>query len=526
MTALGQPQAISGLGGVGKTQLAVEYAYHYRQEYQAILWVQAESTESLISSYVALAELLQLPEQKVKEQEVIVQAVTTWLQTHHDWLLILDNADEPDLLPPFFPRVPGGHLLVTTRAADLSSFGLGLGHALIVQTFDPAQGAQLLLHRAGLLPANASLDHAGIQDHLIAQTLSRELGGLPLALDQAGAYLAATQIDLMTYQQVYRQHRASLLAQRGGREHPESVATTWSLSFQRVAEKNAAAADILRLCAYLFPDAIPEEIFTQGAPHLGQTLSIVAADALQFNQAIGALRAYSLVQRDPQARTLAVHHLIQAVLQDEMEEAERSCWMERALLAVNAAFPDVEHDTWSRCERLLPQALAVTERIEWYHLTHREAGRLLYATASYLQDRARYAEAEPLYERALRILEQLLGPDHAQVASPLHGLASLYHQGGRYAETEPSYKRALRIWEQQLGAEHPQVATPLHGLANLYREQGKYAKAEPLYKRVLHIREQQLGPKHPNTRIIQRNYVLFLREMGRDTEADKLEASA
>ena len=399
-------------------------------------------------------------------------------------MLILDNADEPNFLSPFFPRAAGGHLLVTTRAADLSPFGLGIEHALVVQTFDPAQGAQLLLHRAGLLPANEPFDHTGIKDRLRAQALSLELGGLPLALDQAGAYLAATQIDLLTYQQVYQQHRASLLAERRGREHPESVATTWSLSFQRVAEKNAAAADVLRLCAYLFPDAIPEEIFTLGSPHLGPTLAIVATDPLQFNQAIGALRAYSLVQRDPQARTLAVHHLIQAVLQDEMEDAEQSCWMERALLAVNAAFPDVEHATWPQCERLLPQALAATERIERYHLKHREAGRLLYATASYLQDRARYVEAEPLY------------------------------------------KRALHIMKQQLGAEHTQLAYPLNGLANLYREQGKYAEAEPLYERALRIWEQQMGPKHPNTQIVRRNYALFLREMGRDAEANKLEASA
>ena len=232
---------------------------------------------------------------------------------------------------------------------------------------------------------------------------------------------------------------------------------------------------------------------------LGSVLTPVAADAFRLNEAIEALRAYSLVRRDPKEKTLSIHRLVQAVVQDTLEKAERHSWAMRAMLAVNAAFPDVEHGTWPQCERLLTQALVAAQSIEHYQVISEEAGRVLNKIAAYLWDRARYAEAEPLYQRALHIWEQQLGPAHPDVAHSLNGLANLYRKQSKYAEAEPLYQRALRIREQQLGPEHPDVAYPLNGLASLYHEQGKYVEAESLYQRALHIRERALGSQHPDT---------------------------
>src|SRR5207248_1702129 len=146
------------------------------------------------------------PERETKEQEITIQAVKAWLQTHNKWLLILDNADEPDRFIPFLPPSGGGHLLVTTRAADLSDLGMGFAHSLVVETLTPEQGALFLLRRAGLLALKAELGQAMPQDQTLALQIHHELGGLPLALDQAGAYLKATGNDLATYQQIYQKH--------------------------------------------------------------------------------------------------------------------------------------------------------------------------------------------------------------------------------------------------------------------------------------------------------------------------------
>src|SRR2546430_2394136 len=179
-------------GGIGKTQLALEYAYRYHQDYQAVLWARAESTEALVSSYITIAALLRLPEREAKEQEIIVQAVKTWLQTHHGWLLILDNADELMLLPDFLPPSLGGQLLLTTRAVATGR----LAHRIEIETLLPEQGALFLLRRAALISLDAELSQAVPQERNLALQISQELGGLPLALDQAGAYLEETGMDL------------------------------------------------------------------------------------------------------------------------------------------------------------------------------------------------------------------------------------------------------------------------------------------------------------------------------------------
>src|SRR6266516_3212780 len=196
-TALSQsPQAISGLGGIGKTQIAIEYAYRYHQEYKAVLWALAQNQERLTSSYTAIATLLKLPERAAEEQDLIIQAVKTWLQKHQGWLLIFDNADELEVLPAFLPSSLGGHLLLTTRAWDMQR----LAQRIEVATFSPIQGAVFLLRRAGRLPSDAALDQAKSDEQAVAIQLTEEVGGLPLALDQGGAYLEATGTSLEEYQ--------------------------------------------------------------------------------------------------------------------------------------------------------------------------------------------------------------------------------------------------------------------------------------------------------------------------------------
>src|SRR5713101_5117270 len=515
------PQAISGLGGIGKTQIAIEYAYRYHQEYEAVLWARAENLEALTSSYSVIAILLKLPEREAKEQEIMIHAVKIWLQTHTNWLLILDNADDLDLLPPFLPPVPGGHTLLTTRAWDMQR----LAQRIEVETLPSEQGALFLLRRVALLAPDALLEQALPRERALALQLTQDLGGLPLALDQAGAYLEATGMSLEQYRQVYELHRQTILHERRARvpDHPEPTATTWSLSFQRVEQRNPAAADLLRLCAFLAPDAIPEEIITQGAPDLGPLLEPTVADPFLFGQAIEALRAYSLLNRDPRTQTLSVHRLVQTVLRDNMDVEVQQQWKQRAVLAANASCPNVDDMAqWSTCERWLPHAQVCAVWIEQEQMTLPEAARLLNQAGYYLKQRARYGEAEPLFKHALSIGEQQLGPQHPYTAASLSNLALLYKSQGKYSEAEPLFKRTLAIGEQQLGPQHRYTATSLDNLAGLYVSQGKYSEAEPLYQRALSIREQQLGSQHPATATSLNSLAELYRRQGKYAEAESL----
>lgn len=519
--ALAQPHALSGLGGIGKTQIAVEYAYRYIQDYQTILWAYAQSSEALSSSYVSFAAFLELPEREAREQETIIEAVKRWLQLHHDWLLILDNADELAILPGFLPPQPGGHLLLTTRAQASGR----LARRLNIESLSPELGMVLLLRRSGLLAPDASLEQVSPEEQALAIQITQELGGLPLALDQAGAYLEETSTSLAQYWQLYQQYRADLLRERRGgfvADHPLSVTATWSVSFQRIQERNPGAAELLRLLAWLPADAIAEEILPAGTALLGPVLGPIVGSPLLLNEALEALRAYSLVHRDPKTHLLALHRLVQAVLQDQQEQEERQMWAERAVRLVNAAFPVADEEMWPTCERLLPLALTAAKHIEQQQMTFQEAGRLLFEAASYLRKRANYGVAERLYQQAIYIFEQQLELEHPQLADVLSGLANLYWEQSRYGEAEPLIRRALHIREQQWGPQHPQVAHSLSNLALIYLDQGKYVEAEPLYRRALHLWEQQLGPEHSQVGVALNGLANISLEHGKYEEAEQL----
>src|SRR6266487_2365310 len=429
--ALSHPQGISGLGGIGKTQTALEYAYRYRAEYAAVIWVRADSRTALISSLVELAHVLELSERHEQDQELIVQAVLRWFRLHPDWLLIYDNIDNLSIAEPFLPKAGAGHLLFTTR---VHAFG-ELAQRLDIQQMEPAIGALLLLRRANLLAIQAALDMATPDNQSIACAISQELDGLPLAIDQAGAYIhqyiketsCETLSGLQQYLERYQTRRQELLQSRESvsqddpsKDYPASVATTWSLSFEKVTRANPAAAELLDLCAFLAPDAIPEDMITGGASHVGPQLQHVVTNPVLFDQSIAALLAYSLIARNADDGTLSIHRLVQAVLQDTLEETERRTRAERAVLAVNATFLESKHETWPRCEQLLPHALRAAQLSKTYQISQARVGRLLHETASYLYDRARYQEAGPLYQRALMIREQQVGPQHLDTAHTLN----------------------------------------------------------------------------------------------------------
>ncbi len=493
--ALTQAQAISGLGGIGKTQIAVEYAYRYRDHYQAVFWVTASTRDVLSADFVMLAALLGLPEQHEQDQDIVLRAVKRWLTTHTHWLLILDNVDNPEMIVDFLPMHSSGDVLLTTRLQALGA----VAQSIEVEKMGLDEGVMFLLRRTKVIAPGTSLDQTMKEDLAQATEIVVALDGLPLALDQAGAYIEETRCGLPQYLNLYGTRRKELLLRRGRfpLDHPDSVAATWSLSFQQVEQESLAAADLLRLLAFLDPEAIPEEIITLGAAELGSALGIVASDPLKLDKIIELLLRYSLIRRTPEAKSLSIHRLVQAVLKDGMDRDTQRLWAQRTVQAVNRAFPDVELKTWERCQRCLPHVYVCAAHMDEYKLAFPEAARLLNEAASYLVARAGYKQAEWLLQKALVIRQQVLEASHPDTARTLNDLGALYFNQGKYPEAEPLLQEALAIRQLVLGIEHPDVAQTLNNLASLYRAQGAYVKAEPFYLRALHIRETTLGIDPP-----------------------------
>ncbi len=517
--ALSQVQAISGLGGIGKTHTALEYAHRYRHEFTAAFWTGANSRDALLSGFAAIARLLGLPQKDDKDAHAVAASVRRWLDVNPGWLLVFDNVEDLNLTAAFAPAAGGGHLLLTTR---LQATG-GFAERVDLEDMEPEEGALFLLRRAKLLPPETPFGSASAADRKLALEVTRELAGLPLALDQAGAFIEEVPSTLAEYLGFYRTEGRKLRARRGelAQDHA-SVTVTFSLAFARVEAANPAAADLVRVCSFLSPDAIPEEIFLEGGTQLGERLAQLAGKPFELAEALKEAGRFSLIHRQPAAKTIDIHRLVQEVVKDEMSQEVQRTWAERVVRAVKQAFPYVEYRSWPVCDRLLPHALSCAALIHEQQLEFDEAARLLNQAGFYLRERARYPEAEPLYQRALAIREKASGPDHPQTAASLNNLAQLYSDQGRYDEAEPLCQRALAIKENALGPYHPDTATSLNNLAGLYLGQGRYAEAEPLFKRALAIREKESGPDHPNTAQSLNNLAQLYSDQGRYAEAEPL----
>ena len=464
--ALTQAQAISGLGGIGKTQTTIEYAHRYRADYPAVLWSGADSRNALLSGFAAFANLLNLPQKDEQDLSALAAAVRRWLESNSGWLLILDNVEDLALVPQFAPAGAEGHLLITTRLRATGEFA----ELVELKKMEPEEGALFLLRRAKVIGKDKSLEAAGEVDRALARQISTEMDGLPLALDQAGAFIEETPSTLAEYLALYRAKGADLRARRGklAPSHP-SVTITFSLAFARMAEANPAAADLVRGCAFLAPD-IPEEIFTQGGRGWGEPIAELVTKPLAWVEAIEEAGRFALIHRDAEDKSLHIHHLVQEVVKDGMNAGTSRGWAERVVQALNEVFPDPEFQNWPQCERLLPHARMAARLVEDFGLGSAVAARLLNKSGYYLDGRAQYPEAEPLYRRALAIYEKALGPEHPDTATSLNNLARLYVGQGRYPEAEPLCRRALAIREKALGLEHPDTAISIRNYAELLKK--------------------------------------------------------
>ena len=518
--ALNQAKAIYGLGGVGKTQTAIEYAHRYFQDqqfYEWVFWVNA-SELTLTPDFGAIATKLSLPNHETQILEEKIAAVQRWLETHDRWLLIFDNADRPDLLKPLRPRNPNGRLLLTSRSQEFDS--LEIAQPIAVSDMSVTEAREFLLRRTEKSAEDAI-------EATAVDRLAQELGYLPLALEQAGAYILAKKLSFGKYLSAYRQRRLQLLEQKKPQtgDYPASVATTWALNFEAVQRTTPAAAELLNLSAFLASEQIPFELLERGSAELGEVLAEALAlatdDPLVIPELLSALTCYSLVRVETQD-CYSIHRMVQEVLRDAMDSPTKQCWIERSIEAVNQVFPSPKFEAWGKCERLVSHVQVLVSQLESYSNPPVSMTFLLHEAGSYLYKQGRYGNAELLLLQSLEISERQLGENDINTAASLSNLGLLYRATGRYKDAEPLYVRSLKISEKCSGKYHPETAASLNNLALLYKVTGRYGDAEQLYKRSLKISERWLGKGHPNTAVSLNNLAKLYELTERYSEAQPL----
>jgi tetratricopeptide (TPR) repeat protein len=491
----GAAVALTGLGGIGKTQLALEYAYRHRDEYRVVWWVRAEDEATLAADYAELAAALGLAEREAKEQAVVVAAVRLWLEQNAGWLLVFDNAGSRTVVRDYVPQGRGA-VIITSREPVWTGVATPFGLELLA----PAEAVAFLCKRTGDADAAA------------AAALAEDLGRLPLALEQAAAYIEETGGSLQHYRDLFEQHHAALLRQgRLSTDYPDTVATTWTLSIGKVDE---AARALLNLCAFFAPEGIPLDAIREEAGDLPSPLDSVAADAVRLDSAIAGLLRFSLIGR--KGEDLSVHRLVQAVVRERLEDAERQAWAAAAVGLLIRRFPRDSDDIreWPVCARLLTHALQAAHWAEESAVAPEATSRLLNQAGLYLSGRADFAGARALFERALRIGEAALGAEHPTVATRLNNLGNVLQDLGDYAGARALFERALRIGEAALGVEHPRVATYANNLGLVLQDLGDFAGARVLFERALRIDEAAYGPDHRDVARDANNLGSLLQDIG------------
>jgi tetratricopeptide (TPR) repeat protein len=481
--------AVQGMGGVGKTSLAVEYAHRYRKFYAGVCWCSAETISELLSSLAALAVTLGVAAPEEADVQRAAKAALRRLgEQRATWLLVYDNASSPNEVGDFLPS-SGARLLITTRFSDFAE----LAEEVILDVLPHEEAVQFLQIRTGRNDAKG------------AQALANELGHLPLALDHAAAFCKRTQMSFADYAT-----RASSLidAVPRGVGYPKSVAATFDLAITQAVAQCPTAEILMAFLAQCAPVRIPMALVEGAVDKETERL-----------EALAALAEVSLVKHDPfedGTPAITVHRLVQAVGRVRSESNRTSQrTFEHLVARLSVIYPRDGYNnshSWPLCAHLTPHVLATSEGAPELKLA--AWPEVLNRAGSYFHGRASFEQAKTLFEKVLAIREKVLGREHPETAKSLLNLGGLLQDYVHLSEARPLLERALSIREKVLGSEHPETARSLNNLARLLRQQGDLAGARPLYERALAIYEKVRGPTHPHTARSINNLARLLEDQG------------
>jgi tetratricopeptide (TPR) repeat protein len=522
-TAITQRSAatgIAGLGGIGKTHAAVEYARLYREDYAAQLFVSGDTSERLDTGFSALFDTLCLgiPGEVQGDQTVRITALKNWFIGNRDWLLIVDNVDDKAAaaaLTGYLGSLTQGHVLITSC---LQNWGSNV-ETLNIEVLSTEDSTYLLLQLTEGKRRRADDEAAPVR------RLAELLEGLPLALHQAAGYIKEQSLSFAGYIAHYEQEAAGVLDWFESHiipyERPDMLARkpvliTWKTSFDKL---DSDTRFWLLVFAHYAPDPIPEFLLDSALDAADEVKNLhrVARNAL--SQA----KSYSLTTRDLDRHHFKLHRLVQHFIRLSASEQKKTAALEMGILLIRICRPGDPSDvhSWLRWNPLQSHAVALTAHAP-DTIARDSLSWLLGCLAMLLKNKSLYTHAEPYYRRAWKIDEANHGPDHPVVANRLSNLALLLQDTNRLMEAEELMRRALSIDEASYDDNHSSIAIRLNNLAGLLQDTERYEEAESLFRRALAIAESNYETNPEDVAPYVSNLSSLLQATDRLDEAEPL----
>lgn len=547
------PHALHGMGGVGKSQVAIEYVHRYRSDYDLVWWIPAEQNSQVLASLTRLAQRLHL--EVSPEANSAVPAVQDALNTdeieYKRWLLVFDNAESLTDVRPYFPTGGAGKILVTSRNPEWSA----VARALEIDVFTREESRKFLRHRT---PELSDTD---------ADRLAEALGDLPLAVEQAAAWHATTGMPVNEYLDLLKKKLLELLAENASPDYPLSVAAAWNVSLDRLEKTDSAALQLLQVCSLFSPEPISREFFGGTlSSAIVEPLDEALRDSIKLARAIRAISRYALAKFNHQTNTLQIHRLIQAVLLSRMDEDQRDLMRAgaHALLASANPHSPGRRSTWDRYQALLPHVRMsdaimstnpsvlrlVKETVEFlYHWgDHRGCLELAEAAHSNWLTRlgeddlhtlrlakflgyikalmGQYGEAAQLFERTLELYREKVGDDDEDTLDAQLLVAYSLRLRGDFAEARKLDEETFLACRRNFDEDDPTTLRAAHNLGLSLRLVGDFTQAAQRHRDTYERQRTILGSDDPDTLLTLRNYLVDRREAGDFVQAAREQEAA
>ncbi|KAJ2981226.1 hypothetical protein NUW58_g6738 [Xylaria curta] len=513
--------ALFGMGGVGKTQIAVQYAYQNLQHFEVILWVAADNAIAIGQSFRAIANGLGLLETDDDQKDAAgaVWKIKNWLiTTKTSCLVIFDNADDLSAIKTAWPESINGSVLLTTRNLAVATT-LTTQYAQ-VDPFSDSDGSDLLLKAVGL-------DNATASDAEHALAISRTFGGLPLALTQIGGFIAHRKLPLHSFLPLYERNSAKIDARKApGSDYEHTLSTVWDFAFKDLSETSTC---LLNLLSFFDPDGISEDILLQGSRGLDDDFSFLT-DEMDLGDAAEDLLQAALINRVRESADFTIHRLIQSTTRKRLNEFDSRKYFNSVVHMLCWGFPDhskvdIGHQVlaWGRCESCIPHVRHLVELVKKHskgasHITGDQPkyADLLIRCSWYLYEREMYIIARDMAEQAISTMKDPKSLGYAS-AIDLCGLIDL--DMGQPARALEPFTRALEIRKAELGSEDPFIAYSLNNIALAYTEMGELGLAHAAHQEAINLRLKANSDRIGNS---YSNMSSLLLRLNRPDEAEEM----